>query len=444
MPAAKKNNRIDVITMGCSKNLVDSEQLMYRLAQKGYEMYHDSEDVKGSVVILNTCGFIADAKEQSIEMLLDIVNAKNEGIIDKIYVMGCLSERYRDALPAEVSEVDGWYGKFDWDKIIEKLPTITKEEGDYKPWDRILTQRPFRAYIKIAEGCNRMCAYCAIPLITGRLKSRSREEILAEVRSLVAKGVKEFNVIAQDLSGYGTDLNDNKISELPELIDEMARIEGVDWIRLHYAYPVDFPWEVLDVMNKHDNVCKYLDIALQHISTPVLANMRRHINKEETLQLIDRIREKVPGICLRTTLMTGFPGETEEAFRELKEFVKTSKFNKLGVFAYSEEEDTWAARHLEDSIPQEVKLKRQDEILNIQDEIYEEYNRNMIGRKLRVIIDDIEGEVFICRSEYDSPDVDQIITAPVSDFPQAAIGQFIEVEIVDFLDMELQARKAID
>lgn len=394
--------RIDIITMGCSKNLVDSERLMRRLQAKGYSLHHDSHHVSGEVAVINTCGFIGDAKKESIDMILRLCQAKEAGQIGRLYVMGCLSERYLSDLKAEIQEVDGWYGKFNWDEIVSLLPDRTAESeiientskaktGDVtpdksssakkpqiKPWERVLTTPPFSAYIKISEGCNRMCAYCAIPLITGRHRSRTPEEILEEVTYLASQGVKEFNVIAQDLSSYGMDLGGKSL--LAGLIDRMADIPGVEWIRLHYAYPVDFPWDVLEVMRRRENVCNYLDIALQHISTPVLANMRRHIDKEQTLALIDRIRREVPGICLRTTLMTGFPGEGEAEYQELKEFVQTAKFDRLGVFAYSEEEGTWAASHLSDDISEDVKNKRRDELLEIQELIALDKNEALIGK----------------------------------------------------------------
>lgn len=411
-----EQGRIDIITMGCSKNLVDSERLMRRLRAKGYRMYHDSDDVCGEVVVVNTCGFIGDAKQESIDMILSLAQGKQEGKIGKLIVMGCLSQRYADELKAEMPEVDSWYGKFDWVGLIDKLPQAAgKHSARPKDWERELTTAPYSAYLKISEGCDRMCAYCAIPLITGRYKSRPVEEILEEVRDLVSKGVSEFNVIAQDLSAYGTDLGFSNTpapgerSGLATLIDAISRVNGVRWIRLHYAYPVDFPWDVLTVMRERDNVCKYLDIALQHVSTKVLDNMRRHIDRDTTLELIERIRREVPGICLRTTLMTGFPGEGEAEFAELVSFVEQCGFERMGAFAYSEEDDTWAQRHLDDDVPQEVKEQRRDKILDIQERISYEHNQKLIGKEFTVLIETVEDGEILGRTEWDSPEVDCVV-----------------------------------
>ena len=374
--------RIDVISLGCSKNLVDSERLLKQLELSGFQAFHNSDNVDGDIVIINTCGFIGDAKEESINTILTYAEAKNEGRIKELYVMGCLSERYRDDLLVEIPEIDRIYGKFDWVNIVSD---IIKRNPATMPYDRVITTPSHYTYLKIAEGCNRFCAFCAIPLITGRYKSRPIEEILEEVRMLVGKGVKEFNVIAQDLSSYGLDIY--KRLALPELIDRMAEIDGVKWIRLHYAYPSEFPYEILDVMARHSNVCNYLDIALQHINNDVLKNMRRHITKEETLALIRTIREKVPGIHIRTTLMVGFPGETKDAFNELKEFVREAKFERMGAFAYCEEDDTYAAKNFSDSIPQEVKESRLEEIMTIQEDVALESNQSKIGKTMTVVID---------------------------------------------------------
>ena len=338
--------------MGCSKNLIDSERIIRRLHAKGYDAVHDSGNPEGEYVVVNTCGFIADAKEESIEMLLDLAKLKQEGKIGKIVAMGCLTQRYREELTTELPEIDIMLGKFDWGNFIDSLPDL-KDTAKPKQWERELTTPPHSAYLKISEGCNRFCAFCAIPLITGRHTSRTIEEILEETESLVAKGVKEFNVIAQDLSSYGIDIYGSH--KLAELIDRMAGIKGVEWIRLHYAYPADFPFDILDVMARHENVCKYIDIALQHVSDKVLNNMRRHITKEETISLIAEMRKRVPDIRIRTTLMVGFPGEGEEEFQELLDFVRTQKFDRMGAFAYSEEDDTWAAKNLKDLIPEETK-----------------------------------------------------------------------------------------
>lgn len=425
--------RIDVISLGCSKNLVDSERLLKQLELSGFQAFHNSDNVDGDIVIINTCGFIGDAKEESINTILTYAEAKNEGRIKELYVMGCLSERYRDDLLAEIPEIDRIYGKFDWVNIVSD---IIKRNPATMPYDRVITTPSHYTYLKIAEGCNRFCAFCAIPLITGRYKSRPIEEILEEVRMLVGKGVKEFNVIAQDLSSYGLDIY--KRLALPELIDRMAEIDGVKWIRLHYAYPSEFPYEILDVMARHSNVCNYLDIALQHINDDVLKNMRRHITKEETLALIRTIREKVPGIHIRTTLMVGFPGETEDAFNELKEFVREAKFERMGAFAYCEEDDTYAAKNFSDSIPQEVKESRLEEIMTIQEDVALESNQSKIGKTMTVVIDREEPDYFVGRTEFDSPEVDPEVLIDKDD--RLTVENFYDVEITDALPFELMAR----
>ncbi len=425
--------RIDVISLGCSKNLVDSERLLKQLELSGFQAFHNSDNVDGDIVIINTCGFIGDAKEESINTILTYAEAKNEGRIKELYVMGCLSERYRDDLLAEIPEIDRVYGKFDWVNIVSD---IIKRNPATMPYDRVITTPSHYTYLKIAEGCNRFCAFCAIPLITGRYKSRPIEEILEEVRMLVEKGVKEFNVIAQDLSSYGLDIY--KRLALPELIDRMAEIDGVKWIRLHYAYPSEFPYEILDVMARHSNVCNYLDIALQHINNDVLKNMRRHITKEETLALIRTIREKVPGIHIRTTLMVGFPGETEEAFNELKEFVREAKFERMGAFAYCEEDDTYAAKNFSDSIPQEVKESRLEEIMTIQEDVALESNQSKIGKTMTVVIDREEPDYFVGRTEFDSPEVDPEVLIDKDD--RLTVGNFYDVEITEALPFELMAK----
>lgn len=425
--------RIDVISLGCSKNLVDSERLLKQLELSGFQAFHNSDNVDGDIVIINTCGFIGDAKEESINTILTYAEAKNECRIKELYVMGCLSERYRDDLLAEIPEIDRIYGKFDWVNIVSD---IIKRNPATMPYDRVITTPSHYTYLKIAEGCNRFCAFCAIPLITGRYKSRPIEEILEEVRMLVGKGVKEFNVIAQDLSSYGLDIY--KRLALPELIDRMAEIDGVKWIRLHYAYPSEFPYEILDVMARHSNVCNYLDIALQHINNDVLKNMRRHITKEETLALIHTIREKVPGIHIRTTLMVGFPGETEDAFNELKEFVREAKFERMGAFAYCEEDDTYAAKNFSDSIPQEVKESRLEEIMTIQEDVALESNQSKIGKTMTVVIDREEPDYFVGRTEFDSPEVDPEVLIDKDD--RLTVGNFYDVEITDALPFELMAK----
>ncbi|MBD5295780.1 MAG: 30S ribosomal protein S12 methylthiotransferase RimO [Bacteroides sp.] len=429
-----EKGRIDVISMGCSKNLVDSERLLRRLEAKGLKASHDSDNPRGEWVMVNTCGFIGDAKEESINLILELAEAKRQGRIGSIAVMGCLSERYLSELKDEIPEVDRWYGKFDWNRFLEDLPD---SETNLKPWERTLTTPPHSAFLKISEGCNRFCAFCAIPIITGRHKSRPIEEILEEVEDLVGKGVKEFNVIAQDLSSYGLDLYSEH--RLAELIDKIADVKGVEWIRLHYAYPADFPMEILDVMRKRDNVCNYLDIALQHISDPVLSNMRRHINKEETLHLLEEIRRRVPGIRIRTTLMTGFPGENEEAFQELLDFVKTQKFDRMGAFAYCEEDDTWAAKNLDDSIPEEVKQRRLDTLMQAQESIALELNEQLIGQTVRVLIERYEDDNSVGRTEWDSPEVDPEVIIRDEELP---IGEFADVTIEEALPFELIGRKA--
>lgn len=425
--------RIDVISLGCSKNLVDSERLLKQLELSGFQAFHNSDNVDGDIVIINTCGFIGDAKEESINTILTYAEAKNEGRIKELYVMGCLSERYRDDLLAEIPEIDRIYGKFDWVNIVSD---IIKRNPAAMPYDRVITTPSHYTYLKIAEGCNRFCAFCAIPLITGRYKSRPIEEILEEVRMLVGKGVKEFNVIAQDLSSYGLDIY--KRLALPELIDRMAEIDGVKWIRLHYAYPSEFPYEILDVMARHSNVCNYIDIALQHINNDVLKNMRRHITKEETLALIRTIREKVPGIHIRTTLMVGFPEETDEAFNELKEFVRETKFERMGAFAYCEEDDTYAAKNFSDSIPQEVKESRLEEIMTIQEDVALESNQSKIGKTMTVVIDREEPDYFVGRTEFDSPEVDPEVLIDKDD--RLTVGNFYDVEITEALPFELMAK----
>ena len=423
-------NRIDFITLGCSKNLVDSERLMKRFQDLGYEVAHDSDNVCGEVLIINTCGFIGDAKEESINTILEYVEAKKEGTIERLYVMGCLSERYLADLEEEIPEVDKYYGKFDWDNLIsdlqEKIPTT-------KPHERMITTPNHYTYLKISEGCNRFCAFCAIPLITGRHTSVPIEQLVEEVKDLVSKGVKEFNVIAQDLSSYGIDLYGKMM--LPELIERIAQINGVEWIRLHYAYPAQFPYEILPVMARYSNVCKYIDIALQHISNNVLDNMRRHITKDETLALIERIRTEVPGIHIRTTLMVGFPGESDSEFNELKDFVRSARFERMGAFAYCEEDGTYAARNYSDSIPQEAKEQRLAEIMELQEAISLEINENKIGTIQKVVIDREEEDYYIGRTQYDSPDVDPEVL--VKKTTALNIGEFYSVQINEALPFEL-------
>ncbi len=427
-----RKGEIDVISMGCSKNLIDSERLLRRLAEKGYKVSHDPDMPSGEWVVVNTCGFIQDAKEESIDLILQLGQLKKKRKIGKIAVMGCLSQRYMDDLKSEMPEVDIWYGKYDWKSFIDTLPDRKEEVILPKDWERTLTTPPYSAYLKISEGCNRFCAFCAIPIITGRHTSRPIEEILEEVKDLVGKGVKEFNVIAQDLSSYGTDLYG--CHALAELIDKMADIEGVEWIRLHYAYPSDFPSDILDVMARRDNVCKYIDIALQHIADPVLKNMRRHIDANKTRQLLAEMRKRVPGLKIRTTLMVGFPGEGDDEFRQLLEFVKEERFERMGAFAYSEEDDTWAAKNLGDDIPEDVKQQRLDTLMAIQEEISLKRNDEMIGQTVKVLVDRMEGDTRIGRTQWDSPEVDPEVYVSGSD---AEPGDFINVKITGAESFEL-------
>ena len=428
-------NRIDVVTLGCSKNLVDSERLMAMLRRNGFNPRHDPPEgsVPAPVVVINTCGFIGDAKEESVNTILEYAQARTSGRVKHLYVMGCLSERYRDELRAEIPEVDEWYGKFDWNAVVGKLhgdnPAVT-------PYERIITTPSHHAYVKIAEGCNRFCAFCAIPLITGRFKSRPVEEILREVGELAERGVKEFNIIAQDLSSYGTDIYDGRMA-LPELIDRMADLPGVEWIRLHYAYPAQFPMEIADVMARRSNVCTDLDIALQHINDKVLANMRRHIDGKATRALLAELRRRVPGIHLRTTLMVGFPGEGEAEFEELLDFVREQRFERMGAFAYCEEDDTYAALHFEDSVPQQVKEERLARLMAVQEEIALESNASKVGRTLRVVIDREDADYYVGRTEWDSPEVDPEVL--VKKTCRLSPGEFIEVTVEEALPFELIA-----
>lgn len=426
-----KNNIIDVITLGCSKNLVDSEMLMKQLAVNGYVVRHDPKEIEGRIAVVNTCGFIGDAKEESINMILELAELKDEGKLDRLYVMGCLSERYLNDLKKEIPQVDKYYGKFNWAELLDDLGKSM--QPNYLN-HRMLTTPAHYAYLKIAEGCNRHCAYCAIPIITGNYRSRPEPEILSEVKYLVDSGVKEFQVIAQDLTYYGMDTEHRLM--LPQLVTRMAEIPGVEWIRLHYAYPTMFPYDLLPVMREHDNVCKYLDIALQHISDNMLTAMRRHITSDETYRLIERLRSEVPGIHLRTTLMVGFPGETEDDFARLKQFVRDVRFERMGAFAYSEEDGTYAAEHYEDNVPQEVKQARLDELMSIQQEISAEKAAEKVGKAYKVIIDRKEGEYYVGRTEYDSPEVDPEVLIKAGT-RQLTIGDFYEVKVSDADDFDL-------
>ena len=426
-----KKGQIDIITMGCSKNLVDSEALMTMFEQAGYHCTHDAKRIDGEIVVVNTCGFIEDAKQESIDTILELVQAKEEGRISKLFVMGCLSQRYKDELEEEIPQVDKYYGKFNFKQLLTDLgkPDVPTCSGD-----RLITTPHHYAYVKISEGCDRRCAYCAIPIITGKHVSRPKEEILDEVRSLVERGVKEFQIIAQELTYYGVDIDGKR--HIADLISDIADIKGVKWVRLHYAYPNQFPLELLDVIREKPNVCKYLDIALQHISDNMLTRMHRHVSKQETMDLIEQIRERVPGICLRTTLMVGFPGETEEDFKELVDFVKWAKFERMGAFAYSEEEGTYSAEHYDDDVPAEVKQRRLDKLMAVQQRISAEVEAAKVGKTLTTIIDRREGDYYVGRTEFCSPEVDPEVLIP-ADKRRLRSGCFYNVHITDSDDFDL-------
>lgn len=422
---------VNIISLGCSKNLVDSERLMKKLEDVGFRMLHnEAYDCKADVTVINTCGFIGDAKEESVNTILEATMAKQRGLTGKVIVMGCLSERYRSELPPEIPQVDAWYGKTDWDGMVRLLSDTYPSTASY---DRHITTPPHSAYLKISEGCDRFCAFCAIPLITGRFRSVPEEDVLAEVRLLVSRGVKEFNIIAQELTNYGMDLYGEK--RIARLVDRIADIEGVEWIRLHYAYPTDFPLDLLDVMARRDNVCKYLDIALQHSSDNMLKRMLRHITASETKQLLDTIRAKVPGIHLRTTLMVGFPGETEEDFRDLVDFVRSQRFERMGAFAYCEEEDTFSAKNYTDDISPETKQERLDEIMDIQEQISDEIQHEKVGKVFRVLIDREDNDYYVGRTEFDSPEVDPEVLVRKDRVLEP--GNFYHVRIVEALPFEL-------
>lgn len=419
-----RKNKVDIITLGCSKNLVDSEQLMRQFVANGYTVEHDPHKINGEIVVVNTCGFIGDAQQESIEMILDLGEAKKQGKIGKLFVMGCLSERFLTDLENEIPEVDHFYGKFNWKELLNDLGKSYRMD---LAAERVLTTPKHYAYLKIAEGCNRTCSYCAIPISTGHYQSIPMEEIEQQVRSLVKQGVKEFQVIAQDLTYYGFDLY--RRYALPELVERISDIPGVEWIRLHYGYPAHFPYDLLRVMRERDNVCKYMDIALQHISDPMLKKMRRNITKEETYELIRRMREEVPGLHLRTTLMVGHPGETEQDFEELVDFVKTVRLERMGAFAYSHEEGTYSYKHYQDDVDDEIKQERLDYLMRIQERISADINNAKIGQTLKVIIDREEDDFYVGRSEFDSPEVDPEIL--ISKEKKLTLGEFYQVRIDD-------------
>lgn len=425
-----KENQIDIITLGCSKNLVDSERLIRKLEGNGYHCTHDTKRPNGDIAIINTCGFIGDAKEESINTILEFVQAKEEGRLKKLLVMGCLSQRYKNDLVKEIPQVDKYYGKFDFKQVVEDLG---KAKSSVKSAPAKLTPHHY-AYIKISEGCNRHCAYCAIPIITGSHKSRSMDDILDEIRRYVDNGVYEFQIIAQELTYYGIDF-DGK-SHIAELIEKISDIKGVKWIRLHYAYPTDFPYDLLRVIRERDNVCKYLDIAFQHISDNILNSMHRHFSKNETYELIRRIREEVPGITLRTTLMVGFPNETDTDFEELLEFTRWARFERMGAFAYSEEEDTFSQRHYDDNVPDNIKQSRLDKLMAIQQEISAEIEASKIGKIFKVVIDRKEGNYYIGRTEFSSPEVDPEVLVPVGE-KTLRVGRFYNIKITDAEEFDL-------
>lgn len=425
-----EKKRVDVITLGCSKNLVDSELLIKQFQAGGFAVEHDSPNPRGEIVVINTCGFIGDAKEESIDTILNFANARKKGKIKKLYVMGCLSERYFDQLGSEIPEVDHFYGKFNWKDLIKDLGL--EYRADLRN-ERSLTTPAHYAYLKISEGCNRTCSYCAIPIITGKHKSRTIDSLVDEAQRLADKGVKELQVIAQDLSYYGLDIYKKK--SLAPLIDALSKIDGIEWIRLHYAYPAGFPMDVLDLMASNPKVCNYLDMALQHISDPMLKAMRRHVTKAETIELVDQIRKKVPGIHLRTTMITGHPGETNQDFIELTEFVENARFERLGVFPYSHEEDTHAWKTYQDNVPDDIKQERANIIMEMQNEISREINEKKLGTTIKVIIDREEGDYYVGRSEFDSPEVDPEVL--VKSTKPLKIGEFYNVQITGAEDYDL-------
>ena len=427
-----RKNTIDIITLGCSKNLVDSERLMRQLELSGYKVTHDSDDPRGEIAVVNTCGFIGDAKEESINMILELGERKRKGLLRKLYVMGCLSERYLADLESELPEVDHFYGKFNWTELLAELG---KQYHPECADERHLTTPSHYAHLKISEGCDRRCSYCAIPIITGRHRSRPMEDILQEVRSLVEQGVKEFQVIAQELTYYGVDLYHER--RIAQLVEAIAEVPGVEWVRLHYAYPTDFPMELLRVMREHNNICRYLDIALQHCADNVLSAMHRHVNSQQTYELIEKLRAEVPGIHIRTTLMVGHPGETEEDFKQLIDFVKWARFERMGAFAYSEEEGTYSALHYQDDIPQEVKDARLSKLMRVQQAISADVQESKVGQTMRVIIDRQEGDYFVGRTEFDSPEVDPEVLIHADEGLALPTGSFQWVRIDSADDFDL-------
>lgn len=425
--------KVNIISLGCSKNLVDTEMLLRQLQLAGYETETDVEQSDAEVVIVNTCGFIGDAKEESVNTILEQVERKKAGVTKQVYVIGCLSQRYGKELAQEIPEVDGFFGKFDWQGVVGRMGERFREEARY---ERVLTTPRHYAYLKISEGCNRTCSYCAIPIMTGRHKSRDFDSLLEECRALVRGGVKEILVVAQDLTYYGVDLYGR--NRLAELVGRIADIPGVEWIKLHYAYPAGFPEELLAVMRERPNVCKYLDIALQHGSDHVLQLMRRGVTRRQIVDLIHKIRREVPGIYLRTTLMTGHPGETEEDFHELCDFVREMQFERLGVFPYSHEDDTYCDRHYRDDVPEEVKRERAETLMQMQADISARLAASLVGERLRVLVDRREGEYYVGRTEHDSPEVDPEVF--VSADRPLAVGEFYLVEITGADEYDLYGK----
>lgn len=429
--------KIDVITLGCSKNLVDSEKLMGMLSAAGYVMHHDPDKVTAPVVVINTCGFIGDAQEESVNTILECAAMKDQGIIKKLYVMGCLSQKYKTELEQEIPQVDRYYGKFNWTELVNDLKKENAGSGcvcSGTAVNRIITTPKHYAYLKIAEGCNRNCAYCAIPLMTGKYQSYNQQDIIDEAKFLIDNGVKEIQLIAQDLTYYGYD--QDKRYHIAELVDRLAQMNGLEWIRLHYGYPNNFPMELLDVINSNSNVCRYLDLALQHISNPVLKNMRRNITDSETTDLIQAIREKVPGIHLRTTLMVGFPNESEQDFERLMDFVRTARFERMGAFAYCQVDGTYSALNYKDNVPEEVKQQRLDALMALQQDISDQINSSKVGQTLKTIIDRREGDYWIGRTEFDSPEVDPEVLISCNE-NKLKIGEFYNVRITDSEPFEL-------
>jgi ribosomal protein S12 methylthiotransferase len=425
-----RKNKVDIITLGCSKNMVDSELLMRQFTANGFSVAHDAEKPEGEIVIINTCGFIESAKEESINMILQWGEAKKNKRIRKLFVMGCLSERYKKDLEKLIPEVDKFYGKFNWKELLSDLGKSYLTELSS---ERILATPPHYAYVKIAEGCNRKCSYCSIPLITGKYRSRSMEEIETEIRQLVNQGVKEFQLIAQDLTYYGKDVY--KQFNIAELIDRISDIPGVKWIRLHYAYPAQFPLYLLKVMREKNNVCKYLDIALQHSSDAMLKKMRRQITRAETIELLQTIRSEVPDIHLRTTMMVGHPGETDADFADMLDFVREMRFERLGAFPYSAEEGTYSYRNYKDGVPLEIKNKRLDELMFVQEQIANEINEKKVGQTLKVIIDREEPDFYIGRTEYDSPEIDS--ETLIEKTQKLVSGEFYGIEIIGTQSFDL-------